>query len=369
MSKLRLLSLMPLTLCFGCLASLLTIDTPKIETTELEKVEQEISTYFTKTQQVYSNADATVTALSNSKDTYKLTASDYQAMMASVVSEQPFVMPKHLNDEESAALSDVVDQAKKLQYAVTHSVEDSSKTAVFLTSKTKTLEQELVTLRSQYELIKRNPLTSRRDKGRAANKIRKANKLGESIKAKAIKQHKELAQLQKSTLTSLKGWALTLKDAGSAEINSAATGIRDQKNSMLDAQKNNIKASAMEASQKAVDGANAEIKANAHLMEDAMSSAQAQEAALKSQLNEVKAQTNKGMDSGAGLVDGAASTVKAQQTKISGQVDRLKEKAEAESKAAKENAQNALTAAEASAADALSEDSIDAESQPAAEDQ
>jgi hypothetical protein len=368
MSRLTLLSLLPLTLCFGCLASLLTIDTPTIKTAELEKVEQEIDAYFAQTSQVYSNAEATVTALSNSQSTFRLTAADYQAMIASVVGDQPFVMPKHLNAEESAALFDVVTQSKKLQHAVMHSAENSVQAARFLASKTKDLEQELVTLRSQHEMIKRNPLASRRDKGRAANKIRKANKLGESIKSKAIKQHKDLAQLQKTTLTGLKSWALTLKGAGNTEANNALSGIRDQKNSMVDAQRKDLENTATKAAQSTIDGVSSDMEAGSRLVEGAASAVQAKKAAADGQLNQLKAKADAELNVGTRLLEGAASTVQDKEAALNGQVNQLRKKAVTQSKTAKEGAQNVVKETEASAKAAL-DDSLDDEAESSDEDE
>ena len=357
MSKLTLVFLAPLTLCMGCLAALIPSASPRIETTELEKVAQEVDTYFADNKKVYASANETIAALSDAQGNYGLSASDYQALTASILSSDAFVVPNHLSPEQKSSLLDVVKRAKDLQLAVTQSATKMAESATFLSSKTAVIESELVSLRSNYELIKRNPLASRRDKGRAANQIRKANKLGKSFKARALEQHQELMTLQKSSLTTLKDWSFNLKDIGGSESRKALSGIEQKKNSVVGTQIQNIEDKALNAADETLQKANVGMEAGAQLIQDT-------EAKLDNQKASLTEQTRSKVKALEGKVDGQVQAVEA---KVDGQVKTLKQKANSASKAAQKTTKKQLEQAKTSLQDTV-DDSIESATESADED-
>ena len=214
MTRINLISiLIPVSLTIGCAASLIGGSPTKIELTGLENVQKKIGVYFDKTTAVYQGADATLKAITAAQSEFKLSSEDYRALMIAISAGTPFATPTSLDDEQTARLSTLVTNGQRLTSAVRDASKQTKEASEFLVQQASQIEEELLTIKRDYEVIKRNPLASRRDKGRAANQVRKANKLAQSIKDDGQKQLKTFSTLQANATKTVGEWTLSLDPA------------------------------------------------------------------------------------------------------------------------------------------------------------
>jgi hypothetical protein len=316
-------------MCLGCLGliGLVPSTSPEIKTTALEKVSEDVDTYFADNKKIYTNANQTIEALSGAQGTFKLTGQDYKSMIRAIVDGESYDAPKHLSQEQSTALLSTMAEATALQAALADSAAKTKEAATFLSSKTATIESELVTLRGNYEMIQRNPLASRRDKGKAANQIRKANKLGSALKARAIEHHKELLGLQRKTLTALQGWSINLKGLGKEELEKAAvSSAKEQGQSTLVEHAQAIEAKTNTALETGLQKASAELEVDPKLIENTRSTLQ-----------------------------GAGAQVEDTATQLDGKVDAIKKDAKVQAKSLQKNASKTINETKSSIQESASE--------------
>ena len=134
----------------------------QIELTGLENV-QKIGVYFDKTTAVYQGADATLKAITAAQSEFKLSSEDYRALMIAISAGTP--LPHlDLDDEQTARLSTLVTNGQRLTSAVRDAAKQTKEASGFLVQQASQIEEELLTIKRDYEVIKRNPLASRRDK-------------------------------------------------------------------------------------------------------------------------------------------------------------------------------------------------------------
>ena len=256
-----LTTVLPITLCFGCGAALLglassSMSPSDIDLTTLEKTTKELDDYFDANIQIFENASATIKSFSTASSTFGLTSEEYQSLATSVTSETAFVMPERFSTKQATELKAVAQNTKTLRTALMTTGQRSKATASFIVEKTKALEGELIRLKTNHEVIKRNHLASRRDKNRANNQIRKANKLVEASKRKVIGQQQKLAKLQAESIYALKSLVGVLKSAGAEQTASAISGIKASQKSAITDKSDALQRDALDQAEGTVDRMN-----------------------------------------------------------------------------------------------------------------
>ncbi|MGB0646128.1 MAG: hypothetical protein ACPGQS_03075 [Bradymonadia bacterium] len=258
--------LLPFSLTLGCAAALLGGSPKKVELTGLENVQKKITTYFDETTTVYKQADATLEAIAKAQTEFNLSAEDYRALTVSISTGTPFSAPKSLSTEQAANLSKLVTNGQLLTAAVKGASKKTSEASEFLVEQTSQIEKELLIVKRDHEVIKRNPLASRRDKGRAANQVRKANKLAKAINDDGQRQLKALSSIQANVTKTVGAWTLSLNpDLLKKAVEAQKSAIENEQLNAVNAKAKTLKETAKSqvdgtvkdgaaAGQKALDG-------------------------------------------------------------------------------------------------------------------
>jgi hypothetical protein len=217
------------TLCSGCLMALLTVDTPKVELTTLKSIVKDIDVFFEQNKALYESADQTIESFAAVPKDFGLTPEEYRELATSIIGKDAFAVPARFEAEERSKLLSVSESVRSLRTTLMNSGQRTKDTATFILDKTKALETELALLRSNYEVVKRNPMASRREKGRTANQIRTANTLIKQAKSKVQSERKTLIKLQANGLRSLKKLMVAFKTAGVDTKAAAITAVRSSR--------------------------------------------------------------------------------------------------------------------------------------------
>ena len=238
-------------LCSGCLAALLTVDTPKVELTKLKSIADEIDIFFADNKALYTNANQTIEEFERLPEDYGLTNEEYTALTESIIDGDGLKVPSRLDEEKRGKVKRLSQNVQSLRNGLMNTGQRAQQTAAFIMSKSKDLEAELVILRSNHEVVKRNPLASQREKNRSANQIRAANKLIKDTLSKAEVQRKELATLQGSGVVSLKKLMMAFKTAGVATGAAASAAARERKEALSKGALEGVEGAASELTSKA----------------------------------------------------------------------------------------------------------------------
>lgn len=218
--------------CSGCLAAFINVDTPRVELTALEQIKADLDAFFATNKGVYENADTTIATFNEVPKTYRVSPSEFQIFARSILGTGAIEIPERIGRDQRAKLNEIGLDVRALRRALMSTGKRSKSTASFILKKTQDLESELAKLKATNELVKRSPLASRRDKGRAANQIRKANRIVASTKTNAKSEQQALARLQARGLKSLATLLSAFKAAG---IEAGASAAQATRSMQLDA--------------------------------------------------------------------------------------------------------------------------------------